>query len=264
MYREISRSEALQAVLDNKKVFTISISDHYLWLDDFSKVLDGRRYMVDDDVPEHRNAYIDVINKYTAPDVESDPDVEPDVEKSRAEQVGESGYTNHLEETLTENTSEKQVESVGGGTPEKQVKPKTCAYCGKKFMDQARKKYCSDECAREAHNAQMKQYKIDQGIAVGAGKNPPHKVTKKCTICGREFEGPPASKKCPDCKAKAKQTAVADFPIKACKHRDCAYRTGQGGDETCDYMLMTGLPRECDFETCDKYKPRAGNEHKHI
>ena len=145
-----------------------------------------------------------------------------------------------------------------------ELKPKTCAYCGKEFMGSGTKKYCSDECAREAHNAQMKQYKIDQGIAVGAGKNPPHKVTKKCTICGREFEGPPASKKCPDCKAKAKQTAVADFPIKACKHKDCTYRNGQGGGETCDYMLMTGLPRECDFETCDKYKPRAGNERKHI
>lgn len=207
MYREISRSEALQAVLDDKKVFTISVNDSYLWLDDFSKVLDGRRYMVDDDV---------IINP------------------SQEKQVEEPSNFKVPEENIKDITSKKQVKSVEELFENKTVdhrkdpKPikRTCKICGKKFMGSNRSYYCSDECRKAA--------------------------MKKVTVV------PPAA----DLKYTDSEETIRD-----CKHKDCTYRgngSGCKGSETCDYLLKTGFPRGCDFETCDKYKPRAGNERKHI
>ena len=39
-----------------------------------------------------------------------------------------------------------------------------------------------------------------------------------------------------------------------CQHTDCMYRARSTLVETCDYMLVTGQPRNCDISICDKYK----------
>lgn len=39
-----------------------------------------------------------------------------------------------------------------------------------------------------------------------------------------------------------------------CQHKDCKYRSAAYVGETCDYMLVTGKPRNCNISVCDKYE----------
>ena len=49
-----------------------------------------------------------------------------------------------------------------------------------------------------------------------------------------------------------------------CKRRDCHYKRSVNGSEdyTCDYLIITGRPRGCKVEECDKYKPKKESAKK--
>ena len=43
-----------------------------------------------------------------------------------------------------------------------------------------------------------------------------------------------------------------------CKKKDCKYRTRFSNSlEFCDYLTITGKPRNCDPANCDKYEKRS-------
>lgn len=103
------------------------------------------------------------------------------------------------------------------------------------------------------------------------------KKTRICPVCGKSFEGVGRQKYCsvkcrsvemsrranPKKKPEKKQAAVnkpvpasAD-PVSVCP-KDCKYLGKSGSVKMCDYLLITGMPRECDVRPggCEKYEAR--------
>lgn len=99
-------------------------------------------------------------------------------------------------------------------------KTKKCVVCGKPFPASGRKKYCSPQCRN-----------------VGNGKRKYQKSTR--------VKVPSASKPVPTPKD----------PVSVCP-KDCNYLSRAGSLRTCDYLLITGTPRECVVRPggCDKYE----------
>ena len=221
MYREICRQDALKRLLNNEKVYMIRETD--MRLADLDESLDQRLIADVDDEIDHSN---DV----TCFDYEL---------VSRENQVMGASDINDSSDNCEQKASKKQVKSVEDIFKAEvkhhnmTLEPKICALCGKEFMGSGTKKYCSDECAREARNAKMKQYKIDQGITIGTERECPicgktfhasgnqkycsndcrkeamkptypHEIKHVCAQCGKEFVGGPAAKRCPECRGKKK------------------------------------------------------------
>lgn len=81
---------------------------------------------------------------------------------------------------------------------------RVCAVCGNEFVaDNKRRKYCSDKCVKEAHEAQVARYRSKKR----ADKK---KLVKICAWCGKEFEARNASAKyCSDACFKLARSAKA-------------------------------------------------------
>ena len=101
-------------------------------------------------------------------------------------------------------------------------KTRICPVCGKSFEAVGRKKYCSVAC---------------RNVEMGRRADPKAKRVKV----------PSASKLVP----------VQTDPISVCP-KDCKYLGKSGSLKMCDYLLITGMPRECDVRPggCDKYVAR--------
>lgn len=100
---------------------------------------------------------------------------------------------------------------------------KICALCGREFTaDRRNAKYCSKECYKENHNEEKRK-----------------------------------------AWAESRAKRLAEKPkietVKDCKHKDCAYKSKMSNRaiETCDYCLITKMPRGCKISECDKYKPKG-------
>lgn len=82
-----------------------------------------------------------------------------------------------------------------------------------------------------------------------------------CSECKEEPKGGNMTSYCPNCGAIMKEDGKNVYK---CKHTDCFYRMGSPshGDVTqtthCGYILITGEPRGCPADKCDKYIPREG------
>lgn len=102
-------------------------------------------------------------------------------------------------------------------------KTRICPVCGKAFEPIGRKKYCSVKC---------------RNVEMGRRADPERKRAKK-----------------PDPPVKP-VPANAD-PVSRCP-KDCRYLGKAGSMKTCDYLLITGLPRECDARPggCEKYEAK--------
>ena len=82
---------------------------------------------------------------------------------------------------------------------------KVCQNCGNEFVteEKSRRKYCSDECVKEAHEAQVARYRIKK-------RAEKKKLVKICAWCGKEFEARNASAKyCSDACFKLARSAKA-------------------------------------------------------
>ena len=81
---------------------------------------------------------------------------------------------------------------------------RVCAVCGKEFVaDNKRRKYCSDKCVKEAHEAQVARYRSKK-------RAEKKKLVKICAWCGKEFEARNASAKyCSDACFKLSRSANA-------------------------------------------------------
>lgn len=100
---------------------------------------------------------------------------------------------------------------------------KICAQCGREFTaDRKNKKYCSSEC--------YQKHQCEEKRDAWAEKHAKELAERK------KIE-----------------------TIKDCKHKDCIYRPTRAGSaiQTCDYCLITKMPRGCKISECDKYKPKG-------
>lgn len=88
-------------------------------------------------------------------------------------------------------------------THQEQMK-RICLNCGKEFVaDNKRRKYCSNECVKEAHEAQVARYRSKK-------RAEKKKLVKICAWCGKEFEARNASAKyCSDACFKLARSAKA-------------------------------------------------------
>lgn len=103
---------------------------------------------------------------------------------------------------------------------------RTCAVCGKEFDAYGRQIYCSAQCRKKEMTRR-------------ASPEPKRKKTP----------APSASKLAP----------VPEDPVKACP-KDCRYLGKGTCTKTCDYLLITGVPRDCEIRPggCDKYEKNGG------
>ena len=78
------------------------------------------------------------------------------------------------------------------------MKIKLCAMCGKEFVAEGNRKYCSEECSAKAKLKNWRNYRA---------RKEQKKSFAICVLCGREFETSAANKKyCSDeCRRYARQ-----------------------------------------------------------
>lgn len=78
---------------------------------------------------------------------------------------------------------------------------RVCDVCGKGFWGNPMQRYCSSECRYESTKARARKY-----YRATKGLKPGDLITKKCVVCGREFQSLP-SKKTRFCSSECREKA---------------------------------------------------------
>ncbi len=105
---------------------------------------------------------------------------------------------------------------------------RTCAVCGKEFYAYGRQIYCSAQCRKKEMTRRA---------------NPEPKRKQK------KVKALPAKTLAP----------VPTDPVRDCP-KDCRFLGKETCTKTCDYLLITGVPRDCEIRPggCDKYEKNGG------